>query len=317
MTYPIIDTHQDLLLHITRRDLYPQGQWQTNFEMIKRAGLKLVVATAFPVPSEENYFNPISNDLIEKEFDAYSLQGTQPGWMLVTQASDIARVLALEGPIGILMHIEGLNVVDENSFERLEQWYQKGWRSLGIVWNLTNPLGGGTKDPTQGLRPLGRQVIEWAKEKQMVIDFAHMNEPTFWDVVKIMDRPIYISHGNCRALCENPRNYSDAQLRALADSGGVIGLFFAKTFVTGKEKPGTISHVVAHVEHLLKTIGDEHIALGTDFGGIISGFVDGLESLEKLPDFFQALRQAGITEMTMEKLCYQNAARVLTAHLSL
>ena len=313
---PLIDLHQDLLCHINNRDFFAKDHWQTNFEMIKKNGLNLVVATAFPVPPGENYFDPVSNKIIEEEFLAYAQKAqTDPAWTLIKTATDVDRVLTPNAPTGLLLHIEGLNVVDKQSWKRLEQWYEIGWRSLGIVWNLTNPLGGGTKDSTQGLTSFGADIIEWCKEKRMVIDFAHMNNPTFQDVAKIVDRPIYISHGNCRALCDNPRNYSDDQLHAVAESNGVIGVFFAKTFVTGKDKSGKISDVIAHLDHLIKTIGEDHIALGTDFGGIISGFIEGLDSLDKLPNLFSALREHGYSQSRLEKLSYQNAARVLKENL--
>lgn len=316
MDYPIIDLHQDLLCHITRRDLFPSDEWQTNFEMIKQNDLRLVIATAFPVPPEENYFDPISNQIIEEEFLTYEKKTKDDlAWMLIRTGKDVDQVLTDPKQTGLLLHIEGLNVVDEQSWDRLESWYQIGWRSLGIVWNLTNPLGGGTKDPVQGLKPLGEQMIRWCESKGMVVDFAHMNEPTFWDATKIVTRPIYISHGNCRTLCENPRNYTDDQLRAVAESGGVVGVFFAKTFVTGKDRPASIRDVVAHVNHLKDVMGENHIALGTDFGGIITGFVSGLENLDQLSTVFHALRAQGYTESQIEKLCYGNAARVLKSHL--
>lgn len=316
MNCPIIDLHQDLLCHITRRDLFPSNQWQTNFEMIKQNGLRLVVATAFPVPQEENYFDPISNQIIEEEFLTYGKKVKEnPMWTLIRSRDDVDRVLMDSKLTGLLLHIEGLNVVDEQSWDRLERWYEIGWRSLGIVWNLTNPLGGGTKDPTQGLKPLGEQLIHWCESKGMVVDFAHMNEPTFLDAAKIITRPIYISHGNCRALCENPRNYTDAQLRVVAESGGVVGVFFAKTFVTGKDKPASLMDIVAHVNHLKDVMGEDHIALGTDFGGIITGFVSGLENLGQLSTVFRTLHAEGYTESQIEKFCYGNAARVLKYHL--
>lgn len=310
-----IDLHQDLLSHINRRDLFPADQWQTNFELIAQNKFNLVCATAFPVPSGENFFDPISNRMIEDEFLQYRKKATEPGWTLIQTATDVDRVVAPGGPIGLLLHIEGLNVIDDDSWDRLEHWYNIGWRSLGIVWNLTNPLGGGTTDPIQGLTPLGAKLIEWCTEKRMVIDFAHMNEPTFWDCAKMGDRPIYVSHGNCRALCDHVRNYTDEQLRAIAHSGGVIGVFCAKTYVTGKDKPGTIEHLLQHIRHILKVIGDDHIAFGTDFGGIVTGFLKDLESISALPRLLEVMRRAGIKEDTIEKICYKNAKRILKQHL--
>ncbi len=315
-SFPIIDLHQDLLLHLTRRDFFPDQSLQTSFEMIQKNNFKLVVSTAFPVPPKENYFDPISNHMIEQEFLTYQQKTIDdPSWTLVKTARDVDRVLSENQQHGLLLHIEGLNVFPEDGFATLDRWYDIGLRSLGIVWNLTNQLGGGTKDPSQGLTALGADVIEWCKEKNVVTDFAHMNEPTFWDVAKLVKKPIYISHGNCRSLCESPRNYSDAQLRAVAETNGVVGMMFAKTYVTGRELTGTITDVIQHVDHLVQTIGEDHIALGTDLGGVITGFVTGLESIDKLASFFDALHAHGYSDAMIEKLCYKNAARVIKEHL--
>lgn len=315
--FPIIDLHEDVLLHLTRRDFFPEGQsLQTSFEMIQKNNFKLVVSTAFPVPPNENYFDPISNSMIEQEFLAYQKKTEDdPSWSFIKTARDVDRVLSSPHQYGLLLHIEGLNVFPEDGFTTLNRWYDIGLRSLGIVWNLTNSLGGGTKDSSQGLTALGADVIAWCKEKQVVTDFAHMNEQTFWDVEKIIQKPIYISHGNCRSLCESPRNYTDAQLRAVAQTGGVVGVMFAKTFVTGRDLPGTITDVIRHVDHVVKTIGEDHIAFGTDLGGVITGFVNGLESIDKLSNFLDALSAQGYSDTMIEKLCYKNAARVLKEHL--
>ncbi len=313
--YPIIDLHEDLLFHMNRRDLFPDGKWQTNPDMIRNNKLKLVVATAFPVPLNENFFDLSVNEMIEHGFDSYSDLVKKEKWAIIQTASDVDRALKPDGSVGLLLHIEGLNVVDNQSWDQFERWYEKGWRSLGIVWNLSNPLGGGANDSAQGLTQLGVDVIQWCQNKKMVVDLAHMNEQTFWDSTKIIDKPLYVSHGNCRSLCDSPRNYSDDQLRAIAKTGGVIGIFFAKTYVTGREKPATIKDVVAHIQHARKITSDDNIALGTDLGGIIHGFPDGLGSLNSLSTLFKALLDEGWTEEMLEKLCYKNAARVLKTYL--
>jgi membrane dipeptidase len=116
-------------------------------------------------------------------------------------------------------------------------------------------------------------------------------------------------------LCDSPRNYSDEQLRAIAESGGVIGIFFSKKFITGKGMPALISNVVSHIQHIRKIASDDCVALGTDFGGIISGFPERLSSVSELPNLFSALRDEGFTEEMIEKICHKNAERVLKAYL--
>lgn len=315
MNYPIIDLHQDLLAHIHFREQIGQSI-QTDFSMLKSSGTKIVIATAFPVPQDENYLDPITNDLIEADFHEYvAYTKDHPEWTIIRTRNDMDRVLADPLRHGLILHIEGLNAVTTQDWPRLEHWYDLGWRSLGPVWNISNPLGGGTHDPSQGLTTLGRDMIEWLQTKRMIVDFAHMNAPTFWDAARIVNGPILVSHGNAYACCANPRNYSDEQLRLIANRGGIIGVFFAKTFVTGRDLPGNTADAAHHIDHLTNIMGIDHVALGTDFGGIITGSLDGLASLNDIPSLWKELERRGYTSESIEKIAWKNSARTLATIL--
>lgn len=309
----IIDLHQDLLTHINDR-AYFGDHWQTDFDMIPRANVRVLVATAFPVPPHEDWFHPSANDLIEKDFATYRDRASRDErYLLISGFEDVQRAFD-EQRTGIIMHIEGLNVFNGTTtdWQRLERWYDMGWRSVGIVWNVSNALGGGTNDPSRGLTLLGAQLLTWAQEKHMIVDCAHMNRATFSDAIKHIRHPLYISHGNCDACCASPRNYTDDQLRAVAASGGVVGCFFAKSYITGRESArATIADVCDHIDHMYNAMGENHIALGTDFGGIISGFVDELDRLDSLPRLWDALSARGYSDDRIEKIAWKNAYRVL------
>lgn len=312
MNYPIIDLHQDLLAHINTRERFGQNL-QTDFSMLKSTGTKIVVATAFPIPPNDNFLDPITNDLIETDLRAYvAYTQEHPEWMIIRSHDDIQRVLTDPSLHGLILHIEGLNVVTDTDWDRLERWYALGWRSLGPVWNISNPLGGGTNDPTKGLTDLGRKMIGWLQEKRMIIDFAHMNAPTFWDAVHIVNGPIYVSHGNAFARCANKRNYTDDQLQAITKRDGVIGIFLAKTFVTGRNLPGNVTDIANHIDHLCTIMGVKHVALGTDFGGILSGTLDGLYSLTDIPALWRELGRREYSAEMIESIAWKNAANVLT-----
>lgn len=312
---PVIDLHQDLLAHVNNLTDFPSGK-QTDFEMLKTANVKIVVATAFPLPPQDNYFDPSTNDLIEADFRAY-VRHTQidPAWSLVRSAQDVRRILSTAQAYGIIMHVEGLNVISEADWPRLQAWYELGWRSLGIVWNLTNPLGGGTQDAVTGLTSLGSKMLAWLEARSMIIDFAHMNQPTFWQALEVVKGPIYVSHGNACARCPSPRNYTDEQLRAIAERDGVVGIFFANTYVVGRERLGTVRDIADHIEHCFGVMGTDHVALGSDFGGIITGLVKGMEALDCLPNLWLELSRRGYSDEDLERLAWKNAARVLCSIL--
>jgi membrane dipeptidase len=316
---PIIDVHQDLLVHINFREKYNQNH-QTDFELLAQSNVKIVVATAFPEPPDGNYFNPVTTDLITADFAAYHAWCVlHPEWSIVKTACDIARIMETPGAHGLILHIEGLNVCDEKLWEQCEVWYTLGWRSCGIVWNLDNPLGGGAKGVGAPLTVLGEAMITWLVAHHMLVDCAHMSATTFWDTARIIqsvNQSLFISHGNCCALCDTPRNYTDDQLKKVAETDGVIGPFFAKTFVTGRELPGNVKNIVQHIEHMRRVMGIDHIALGTDFGGIISGTLDGLAAVTDMNNLWLELARCGYTDGELEKIAYKNAARVLAQQLT-
>lgn len=315
---PIIDLHQDLLLYVKNKDLFPNDVIaQTGFSENKRAGVRIVTATAFPHVADSEYLKPETNEIIEKELVGYrEFVENNPTWKIIQDADDFKDSFSEENSRWLVLHVEGLNSFagDSESWAMLERWYQIGLRSVGIVWNLTNSLGGGTLDPKQGLTPLGREVLGWLQRKNMIVDFAHMNEATFWDTADVVNGPIVISHGNARTICDDPRNYSDEQLRRVSVSGGIVGVFFSKKFlVTGRD--ATAVDVVRHINHLRDVMGIDHVALGTDFGGILSGFPGELKSVEQLTLLWNALSDAGYDDESIEKIAYKNALRVVSSLL--
>lgn len=315
---PIIDLHQDLMLHINHRDIW-DGKWQTNFSMLDNSQTKIVIATAFPKPVNGDHLDPVTNNLIEKDFELYiEYVKNNDSWVIIKDSSDFKNVLGSPDKKGLILHVEGLNSFKDTKedWDRLEKWYGMGWRSLGLVWNISNSLGGGTEDTDTGLTLLGKKVITWLKEHKMIIDLAHMNESTFWDTVSVLkNRPILISHGNTKKLFNNPRNYSDKQLKKIKESGGVIGVFFARSFLTDDDDVNT-NHVLKHLNHMKNIVGIDHMALGTDFGGIFKT-PKGLESVEKLGSFLELLLASGYSQEDVEKIAYKNAERVLMEYFTI
>ena len=299
-------------MHVRFKDRFQQ-QEQTSFEAIQESDIDLVVATAFPTPPQDDFLHESVPALITEELEMYQeFLKTHPDWKLVLSADDLNT-----DKQKILLHIEGMNVFanEADLWRLLNQWRDLGVRSVSPHWIIENPLGGGTLQPEKGLTNLGAQVITYLEENKMVFDLAHMSRAGFWDAVKIATRPLYISHGNADAVCSNVRNYTDEQLKKIAETDGVIGVFFPNTFVVGKERRGSITDVIRHISHIKDRIGVRHVALGSDFGGIVSGTVKGLEHVRDFPGLFAALRTEGYTEEEIEMIGHTNAKRVLAQHL--
>ncbi len=309
----IFDLHQDLLLYMRSREHYDQAE-QTSWAMLEDSQVDLVCATAFPDPLSADQTDPAVNELITEDIEQYRdyVARCSTEWRFVMNATDLAR-----RERKLLMHIEGLNVWSgtPNDWQMLEKWYELGLRSLGPWWNIDNALGGGTNSPERGLTNLGRELITWIEERPLVLDLAHASRQTFADIAAITTRPLYVSHGNADTLCPSPRNYTDKQIRQIAESDGVIGIFFSQMFTTGPA-PGTVQDTVRHITYLRDLIGIRHIALGSDFGGIVSGTLAGLASVADFPAVIEVLIQADYSTTDIEAITRQNAERILRAHLS-
>lgn len=303
--YPIIDLHQDLLFHVAHRERLGQGR-QTDWELLRAANVKICITTAFPAPADGNHLSLATNGMITDDLHGYTAFCTaHDDWRVIRSAADFFNVMCCADRRGILLHIEGFNAA--TSIDTLESWYDLGMRSAGIVWNLTNPCGGGTTDPEAGLTTWGHEVLVWLAHRRVLIDYAHMNDATFRAAADKRLGPVYISHGAVRAVLDSPRNYDDTQLRLVAESGGLFGIFFANTYIAGKGVRGSVADVVSHLTHIRRVIGSSHLALGTDFGGILSGTLRDLDSIVTLPTLFDALRTTGWSEDEIAGLAYKNA----------
>jgi len=160
-----------------------------------------------------------------------ALVDARPEVELATDADDV-REAAARGHVAALMGVEGGHAI-ENSLEKLAALYQRGARYLTLTWNNGNDWAGSSTDPRNngGLTEFGRRVVRRMNELGLLIDVSHVSDATFWDVLATAAEPVLASHSSCRAIAHHPRNLSDDQLRAIADSGGVVGINFYPVFL--------------------------------------------------------------------------------------
>ena len=238
---------------------------------------------------------------------------------LCRSAVDIAACRA-EGVLALVAHIEGADALDEEG-EQLQAFYDAGVRSIGPFWNLSNRFGvgvtgafPGSPDSGPGLTDAGKALIKQANALNMLIDVSHMNEKAFWDTAALSDSPLVATHSNAHALCAQPRNLTDAQLIAIRDSGGMVGINFGNAFLRadGKRDGDTpLGEIVRHYERLIMIMGSDHVGFGSDFDGISTP--EALKDVSGLPRLFAAFRDAGYDQDRLEKLASANWQRVLQA----
>jgi membrane dipeptidase len=225
-----------------------------------------------------------------------------------------------EGQVTAIVHMEGAEPLAPDLSD-LDHWYERGLRSVGLVWSRPNAFAEGvpfrfpsSPDTGAGLTDAGRELVRACNRLGILVDLSHLNEAGFWDVQRISDAPLVATHSNAHALCAASRNLTDRQLDAVRDSGGVVGVNFAVAFLRedGRNDASTsIQEIVRHVDYLVERMGIDHVAFGSDFdGATISEELGGVAGLPKLVD---ALRDAGYDDDALAKLTHENWLRVLRA----
>jgi membrane dipeptidase len=225
-----------------------------------------------------------------------------------------------EGQVAAIMHFEGAEAIAPD-LSNLEDWYDRGLRSIGLVWSRANAFAEGvpfrfpsSPDTGPGLTDAGRELVRACNRLGILVDLSHLNEQGFWEVARISDKPLVATHSNAHALCAASRNLTDEQLDAVRESGGVVGVNFAVTFLRedGSLVPDTpIAEIVRHVDYLAERMGVDHVALGSDFDGAV--IPEELGSAAGLPKLVEALRDAGHGEDVVAKITHGNWQRVLRA----
>ena len=232
-------------------------------------------------------------------------------------ASDIERCLA-DGALAAVLHIEGAEAIDAN-FELLDVLAAAGLRSLGPVWSRPNAFGHGvpfrcpsSPDTGPGLTDLGKALIGACNGLRILIDLSHLNERGFWDVAEISDAPLVATHSNAHAISPHSRNLTDRQLRAIGETGGLVGVNFGTSFLRpdGRHDRDTpVDLIVTHIAHMLDHAGEDHVGIGSDFDGtMIPAELGNAAGLQVL---VAAMRQRGFDKPLIEKVCFRNWLRVL------
>jgi membrane dipeptidase len=182
-------------------------------------------------------------------------------------------------------------VAFETDLARLDDLHALGLRVVQPTYNRRNLLGDGCLEPgNAGLSRAGIEAIERMNSLGILIDLSHCGRQTAADAIRISKKPVAFTHTGCQALSDHPRNRTDVELRAVADKGGVCGIYFMPYLSEGKQP--TAADIVRHVEHMVQVAGEDHVSIGTD-GNLSPTVVD-----QKYKDAFakntRERREAGI-----------------------
>lgn len=183
--------------------------------------------------------------------------------------------------------------------------------------HLTNTAWGTTSAPkwsrrSIGLSELGCAYVEKMNELRIGVDLAHIDERGFWDAIRLADpsQPLLVTHTGVKGAHDHWRNLDDKQLKAVAESGGTVGIMYHSVYLGDRLFSGRLSSVVRHIRHALRTIGPDHISLGSDWDGAICTPRD-MPTCAELPLLVEALLKDGVDPSAIQKILGQNFLRVV------
>jgi len=252
--------------------------------------------------------------------------------------------------IGSFLGMEGGHAI-ENSLGALRAFYDLGARYMTLTHNVTLDWADAGNDTHRhgGLTRFGEEVVREMNRLGMLVDLAHTSPGTMSDALNVAEAPVIWSHACARAIADVPRNVPDSIIARLPKNGGIIMVTFVPQFLSQKvvdygaaeeaksrelrtqfgtdsvaynramtqwrsdnpQPRATIADVVAHIEHIKKVAGVDHVAIGSDYDGV-DALPVGLEDVSKYPALFAELSRRGWTERDLRKLAGENVLRVLT-----
>ena len=194
--------------------------------------------------------------------------------------------------------LEGLYPL-EGKIENLEKLYQAGVRMMAPVHFIDNELGGSAHGVShEGLTEFGKEVIREIEKKKIILDIAHSSPKLIDDILKIYHKPIITTHTGVQGVCPSQRNLTDKHLKAIAQSGGLIGIAFFNEAVCG---PDALS-IAKSIKYTVDLVGAEYVALGSDNDGAITAPFD----ITGLNLLVEAMLNVGLSSDQIRKVMGEN-----------
>jgi membrane dipeptidase len=305
-TYSVVDLHVDLPYQVGfHQKRLREGTGQAALSELRAGGVRGVVLPLF-VPRDVSPMGPRLQDLEDSYQRVLGELFGGDGLALpgCAETSGIRTWLSFEGA--------GPLANDPSS---LDAWVARGVRVVGLVHTEHNALAsssGDARPADYGLTAAGVELVRRAHALGVPVDVSHASARTVRDVLRVARETsgvVVATHSNARALCEHPRNLSDAELRGIASTGGVVGLNFHSPFVV-RGRPAKLSDVVRQALYLIQVAGIDHVAIGADFEGGIRPAA-GLATAGSFPELARALKAAGLSERALKQVFSENALRVL------
>jgi membrane dipeptidase len=306
--------HIDTLMNKYKDSYYDFNKSNDKFHVdltrLKNSNVQIIF---FAVFAKENFL-PNGNGLretIQMIDDFYQLINGTEELEIARNYNDIIKINN-KGKVAAFLAIEGAKNIF--NIPALRNLHRLGVKLITLTWNHKNHIGNGISELINtGLTKTGIKFIKEMNRLNIIIDVSHLNPAGFWDVSEISKYPLVATHSNAKSICDHPRNLSDMQIKAIADSEGVIGINFCPSFLMN-DKKANIEDVFKHINYIKNLVGVEHVGLGTDYDGI-SELPEGLEHIGKLNMLQQLMKDKGYSEREIDAISFKNMKRVLKSSL--
>lgn len=327
---PVADLHADTLLW-ARNPLKYNNFGQTDLPRFRSGGMKLQLFTAVTkAPKGQNYERnsadsdqltllaiaqrwPVKtwNSLYERAaYQAARLHNIEAhadgDFQIIRTQADLHKAMT-SNALAAILGMEGAHPL-EGDLGNVDRLFDVGYRVMGLQHFFDNELGGSLHGLSgNGLTVFGEQAVDQAVSLGMIIDVAHSSEAVVRDVLSRSAKPVIVSHTGFKGACDTVRNIPDQLMQEIAATGGLIGVGFWDDAICDARPQGIARMLLYGVE----LVGVEHIALGSDFDGSITAYLDASE----LAAITQALIDQGADDATIRAVMGENAVRFFAAHL--
>jgi len=209
--------------------------------------------------------------------------------------------------IGGLLGTEGSHALD-GDLANIQRLYNRGFRMMSLQHFFDNKLGGSLHGTSgEGLTQFGRDAVAEMLALGIMLDVSHSSEQVVADTLALSDKPLIVSHTGFQGHCDSPRNISDALMEQIAAAGGLIAVGFWDGAICGNS-PATVA---AAIVYGIGLVGEDHVALGSDFDGTVTTSFDGSEMVV----ITQALLEANLSEQQIRKVMGENMLGYLQTYL--
>ena len=339
----IFDAHSDIWSDVTVRTLRGETDIfrKYHYERLKKGGIEGSVFVMWIDPPYDK--EPVARliqimDAIKKEVSC-----CQDILRIVHSYEEMQKAKE-DGIFYVFIGCEGLSEIGED-IDKIDMLYEFGARHASLTWNEQNSLATGIRgDADRGLTELGIKALHKIQKLNMLFDVSHLNDKSFWDVMRHTSGPVVATHSSSRALCSVPRNLTDEMIKELAATGGMVGINSYPEFIAEKKADRTVDMLAKHIEHIADIAGIDKIGFGFDFCEFLEGeastscslkpqesdrvnteetektdtetseqtsIIQGLRDASEVSNLLEAMRKIGFTDDDIRKVSYGNWHRVI------